>query len=347
MDAAPLFRRFCQRVFYGGKALILVGNSACVDAASSRLETLLPDQEYFGVELHRISTGHHWLRASLNGESGYFILDTGAGATVLDPSSLHHFGIEADSAQGVIPSAGAGGTAQSKLYPVESLSIAKHELALSEVAAVDLGAVLPGLSSLAGVSLHGIIGQDVLTAHAGILEVSADRLYLKETSAKEPGSTEGSGAWRERLLRDDYIELPLKKLTTGHETIGAKINGVEGRFIIDSGARLSVVNNARLAHFDLKPNDRLEQASASGGVGGAISIRIYRLREFRLEDVNIPQITIGAFDLGAVVSAIEAETGVVVDGVIGQDTLIRHRAIIDVADQLLLLADVPKEGDPR
>ena len=81
MDAAPLFRRFFQRVFYGGKALILVGNSACVDAASSRLETLLPDQEYFGVELHRISTGHHWLRASLNGESGYFILDTWAGAT--------------------------------------------------------------------------------------------------------------------------------------------------------------------------------------------------------------------------------------------------------------------------
>ncbi|GAB5559821.1 MAG: hypothetical protein SynsKO_14680 [Synoicihabitans sp.] len=318
-----------------------------MDAASSRLETLLPDEEYFAVELHRIPTGHHWLKASINGKVGYFILDTGAGGTVLDPSALNRFGIEADSAQGVKTSAGAGGAAQFKHYPVESFSIGEHELELPEVAAVDLGAVLPGLSSLAGVDLHGIVGQDVLTAHAGILEVSADRLYLSKTSGKEPDEAVASDAWRQSLLGDGYLPLPLEKLATGHETIGAEINGVGGRFIIDSGARLSVVNDARLAHFDMKPSDRFEQESASGGVGGAFSIRIYRLGEFRLEEVTIPQATLGAFDLSAVVSAIEAETGVAVDGVIGQDTLLRHSAIIDIAGQLLLLADVPNPKDPR
>jgi predicted aspartyl protease len=347
MNVASLFRRYSQQVIYAGMALIFSASGVCVDAASSRLETRLPDEEYFAIELHRIPTGHHWLKASLNGKVGYFILDTGAGGTVLDPSALNRFGIEADSAQGVKTSAGAGGAAQFKLYPVESFSIEEHALELSEVAAVDLGAVLPGLSSLAGVNLHGIIGQDVLTAHAGILEVSADHLYLRKTSGKEPEATDASAAWRQSLLGDGFMTLPLEKLSTGHETVGAEINGVEGRFIIDSGARLSVVNGARLAHFDMKPSDRLEQESASGGVGGAISIRIYRLREFRLEEVTIPQVTIGAFDLSAVVSAIEGETGVAVDGVIGQDTLLRHRAIIDIAGQFLLLADVPQEGESR
>ncbi len=49
---------------------------------------LLPEPKFMSVELRRISTGHHWLTASLHGVVGNFILDTGAGATVLDPNTL-------------------------------------------------------------------------------------------------------------------------------------------------------------------------------------------------------------------------------------------------------------------
>ena len=345
MSARLLFVKYPQRLFCWGMVLILGLGGGCADGSGSgdpsQLEALLPETVFISVKLHRISTGHHWLAASLNGRKGNFILDTGAGGTVLDPTVLDRFRIDAASAHGVKDSAGVGGAVELKQYKVETFSIDGESLNLAEVNVVDLGAVLPGLSRAAGVNLHGIVGQDVLTAHGGILEVAADRLFLQRDSEKVTTDETDTGAWVKRLSEDGYVALPLKKLATGHETIGAEVNGVGGRFIIDSGARLSVVNLGRLDHFEMTQADRLEADSASGGVGGAINIRQYQLRSFRLEGQVVLQPTLGSSDLSAVVAAIEAEVGLLIDGVIGQDTLIRHHAIIDIAEQRLLLTALP------
>ena len=305
---------------------------------------LLPEPKFMSVELRRISTGHHWLTASLHGVVGNFILDTGAGATVLDPNTLARFGIDPSSPQGEKISAGVGGAVKLNRYAVEQFSIQGQALKMTSLYAVDLSAVLPALSQAAGVTLHGIVGQDLLTAHQGILEVAADRLFLHRTALAETPDQPPLSATRLEHL-PDYVALPLTKLTSGHDTIPIEINGATGHFVIDSGARLSVVHLAKLPHFGLQAADRLRADSASGGIGGAVTIRQYRVNSFRVAGRDVPQPTLGAFDLSAVVTVIETETGATIDGVIGQDTLIRHRAIIDTAGQRLLLAELPTDPE--
>ena len=344
MPDLTLRRKIRPRGNWTCAILIMALCGGCADGEAktdlSRLDLLLQKSDFLPVQLRRISTGHHWLTASLNGVSGNFILDTGAGGTVLDPGALARFGIDPAAVREEKTSAGAGGAVTVKLYAVEQFSIDENELELAEINVVDLSAVLPALSRTAGVTLHGIVGQDVLTAHGGILEVAADRLFLRRHATEKASNPSTAQAWAGTLT--DYLALPLTKLASGHETIRVEINGVEGHFVIDSGARLSVVNLGRLAHFAITAPDRIATDSASGGIGGAISIRQYRVRSFRLEEQILPQLTLGSFDLSAVVSAIETETGSTIDGVIGQDILIRHRAIIDIAAQQLLLTELPE-----
>ena len=43
------------------------------------------------------------------------------------------------------------------------------------------------------------------------------------------------------LYKKKYIKIPLKKMVTNHMELNAKINGIAGRFILDTGASNSCV----------------------------------------------------------------------------------------------------------
>ena len=47
----------------------------------------------------------------------------------------------------------------------------------------------------------------------------------------------------EKILKEKkYIKIPLKRIATNHLELKAKINGVKGRFILDTGASNSCVD---------------------------------------------------------------------------------------------------------
>ena len=131
-----------------------------------------------------------------------------------------------------------------------------------------------------------------------------------------------------------YISVKLKFLKTNHYLLKACINGVEGKFILDSGASsscicLSLENKFKI---DSKEN-KIKASSATSNMedtrlskNNAIKIRKWRSK--------ISLISIDMTHINKVLNEKEIES---VDGIIGADVLKKSKAVIDYESNKLYL----------
>jgi predicted aspartyl protease len=93
----------------------------------------------------------------INGKGPYnFVLDTGAGNSVVTPQLAEELGLEAKAVNGI--ARGVGGDVQLKLAAVESLSVGTNRITNTQLVVIDLSNV----SSKGKVIDFGIIGYDFL-----------------------------------------------------------------------------------------------------------------------------------------------------------------------------------------
>src|SRR6188474_2945590 len=69
------------------------------------------------------------------------------------------------------------------------------------------------------------------------------------------------------LKKEDYKKIKFKVIKTQHLLIKAKINGVKGNFILDTGASNSCVGFESVEHFALEAKNSKTQASGAGATG--------------------------------------------------------------------------------
>jgi hypothetical protein len=140
-----------------------------------------------------------------------------------------------------------------------------------------------------------------------------------------------------------FTAIPLRSArTTGHHLVSARINGREGVFVLDTGANVSVIDSDHASHFGLAGG----KASAGGAVvlGGANAARQVGIESFSLGEIPIRQRRMVLTDLGPLGDALAPLAGGAVHGLIGQDVLKEHRAVIDVERPLLYL--IEGDGEP-
>ena len=66
------------------------------------------------------------------------------------------------------------------------------------------------------------------------------------------------------LRKKKYIKIKLARIATNHLELKAKINGVKGRFILDTGASNSCVGVDLIAHFKLHAEETETKAAGAG-----------------------------------------------------------------------------------
>jgi hypothetical protein len=141
-----------------------------------------------------------------------------------------------------------------------------------------------------------------------------------------------------------FTALPVREVATGHQLIEATINGHTGEFVLDTGANMSVIDDAHLGNFGIEPG--------TGTIGGAVAIggagkaRRVGIDSFTIGDVDIRQNRIVTSDLGNLLELLGRVAGTDVNGIIGQDVLNEHRAIIDVARPMLYLMEPDRDPEP-
>jgi predicted aspartyl protease len=131
--------------------------------------------------------------------------------------------------------------------------------------------------------------------------------------------------------------------TTGHHLIAARLNSRDALFVVDTGANLSVVDDNHAAAFGLAGT-----GIGRGGVstGGRVSARQVPIDSLSIGGVPVRQRRMIVADLGQISDFLRPLAGGAVHGLIGQDVLNEHRAVIDVDRPILYLMAADRDPAP-
>jgi len=157
----------------------MIYSSMEIENENNLLAEFLSGRRYQQASLRKLATGHLLIEACINDIPGAFILDTGAGATVVDEKNIEFFRLNAtvDSVTG----AGAGGTGLTIYSSFDnSILINEFYISPSKVAAMNFEHVNTGLQQY-GVkeTIHGVIGADLLEQANAIIDFAGMSLYLR------------------------------------------------------------------------------------------------------------------------------------------------------------------------
>lgn len=179
-----------------------------------------------------------------------------------------------------------------------------------------------------------------LTAAAALLLLAGCQ---QPPAGKAEYKPEEAGTVDHAMCLLGFTAVPLRELATGHHLVEAAVNGKKGTFVLDTGANISVV------HALLAPSFGLPEKGAPGGafgLGGEMKARQVKLGSLRVGGVPIRQGTIVTSDLSQIARVLGPASGGTIAGIIGQDVMKEHRAVIDVSAPILYLMAADRGPSP-
>lgn len=129
------------------------------------------------------------------------------------------------------------------------------------------------------------------------------------------------------LKHKDYSKTKLVRTATNHFEIEAKINGISGRFILDTGASNTCVGFDKIDFFKLTSKE--SKVKAAGAGASNLETLISTKNHLSIDSWRLKKLKIVLFDLVHVNQALTAHNAQPVDGIIGADVLKKGKAIID------------------
>ncbi|GMN11608.1 hypothetical protein MTsPCn9_25140 [Croceitalea sp. MTPC9] len=132
-----------------------------------------------------------------------------------------------------------------------------------------------------------------------------------------------------------YTKIPLALTETNHFEVSAKINGISGRFILDTGASNTCIGMDKIEFFNLI--SEASEVKAAGAGATEMETLISNKNKVQLGDWKKRRQKIVLFDLVHVNEALTAHKALPVDGIIGADILKKGKAIIDYDKKCLYL----------
>jgi predicted aspartyl protease len=140
---------------------------------------------------------------------------------------------------------------------------------------------------------------------------------------------------QEFLLEKSYTKIKLKLTKTNHFEMKATINGVKGRFILDTGASSSCVGFEGIDTFKLKTKDSKIMAAGAGAIN--METKMSKKNKLKIGKWKHDKIVLVLFNLTHVNTALINHNSNPVDGIIGADVLKKGKAIIDYEKKYLYL----------
>ena len=140
---------------------------------------------------------------------------------------------------------------------------------------------------------------------------------------------------RKLLEGKGYHRIKLKFTETNHFELVARINKIEGNFILDTGASSSCVGFDAIEHFKLLAEESEVRAAGAGATNMLTQIAQKNIIE--MKGWKMKKIDLVLFDLTHVNEALVKHKAEKVHGIIGADILKKGKAIIDYKNKALYL----------
>jgi hypothetical protein len=139
------------------------------------------------------------------------------------------------------------------------------------------------------------------------------------------------------LKKNKYIKIKLKKIATNHLELKGKINGIKGRFILDTGASNSCVGIDMIDYFNL---DAEESETKAAGAGATDMETLQSENNLlKIGDWKTNKCHLVLFNLSHVNTALTDHYANKVHGIIGADILLKGKAFIDYSNKTLYLKE--------
>lgn len=137
------------------------------------------------------------------------------------------------------------------------------------------------------------------------------------------------------LLEQGYIAHRIRVAKkSSHIVTKASLNGYPGRFIIDTGASATCVDQELYKEFQLTTEFMDKQI---GTASGSLRPRVSYQNTLELGDWSDEDVTLLSMDMSFVNSALKAEGMRSIQGLLGADFLISSNAVIDYRGSWLFL----------
>jgi len=140
---------------------------------------------------------------------------------------------------------------------------------------------------------------------------------------------------RKLLENKGYHRIKMKFTETNHFEVVAKINKIEGNFILDTGASSTCVGFDAATHFKLLAEDSKVRAAGAGA--NNMLTKMSQENVLELKGWKNKKISLVLFDLTHVNEALVDHKAEKVHGIIGADVLKKGKAVIDYKNKALYL----------
>ena len=137
------------------------------------------------------------------------------------------------------------------------------------------------------------------------------------------------------LKKEKYKKINFKVSKTQHLLVKARVNGVSGNFILDTGASNSCVGFEGIDKFGLKAGKSKTKAAGAGATGMFTQLaknNSLKIGRWKSDDFHLV-----IFDMTHVNEALQEYKAKPVHGIIGADILLEGKAIIDYYNHCLYL----------
>ena len=136
------------------------------------------------------------------------------------------------------------------------------------------------------------------------------------------------------LKNDGYYSVKLVFLETKHYLVEAKVNGVKGKFILDTGASNSCICTSLEDKFKVISKESKEKASsANSEMTHTMISKSNMIQIDKWED----KINLISFDMNHINNALSQKKVPPIDGIIGADILKKSKSILDYKTNKLFL----------
>ena len=129
------------------------------------------------------------------------------------------------------------------------------------------------------------------------------------------------------IYEQDQFIIKCSILKTKHLTCKISINGVEGLFLVDSGASNSCIEIESEKKFKL---DKYKKSySASGAAKEKFDVLKSKKAEISHEKFVVEKLNFLLIDMKPINTAINESESIIIDGILGADFLVKKKVVLD------------------
>jgi predicted aspartyl protease len=279
---------------------------------------------YACLDLTRTESGYFVVRAVIDGKPLSLIVDTGAPCAHLDLARLRAREIPWPTGVGRTKKEVGNLPAFFETVRIGPVLIGRM-LALPD----DLSDMNERLAADGEPPADGLLGGDVLTTHAAVIDLARSRLFLRRHPIESAVPIERSlhDTFGEMLLAGDYRCVDLELNAGIYPAVESEIDGRILRLLVDTGAPAVFLDRRRTEALRLPWRERLYRLTPQGPLRRRAWSPVASLQ---IQTVALGPLTVWSTDALAKVNESTAGLGgKPFDGLLGTDVMIARAAVID------------------